>query len=112
MISETRADINIKAWQVYGEDETDKSLGIQVGTPYQIGLQWYKKRDEIERLATDVAAGRRLGGSIYARAAIAKGAFAAKALHTFRVQAPFEGARDIAIADIQRTLNRLVFGSY
>ena len=71
-----------------------------------------RQTGEIARLATDVAAGRRLGGSVYARVAITKGAFASKPLHTFRVQAPYEGARNVTFDDIQATLNQLVFGSY
>ena len=56
--------------------------------------------------------GRRLGGSQYVRAAIAKGAFASKVYHTFKAQAPFESMRTLALQRIQDTLNKLVFGGF
>ena len=66
----------------------------------------------MRKLALDVSAGRRLGGSIYARSTIARGAFAAKVVHTFRIQAPYENARDLTFRDLQSTLDTLVFGGY
>ena len=78
----------------------------------QLAAPWQKKVAEVSQLALDVAAGRRLAGSIYARSALAKGAFASKIYHTFTVQAPFEGARTAALAKLQRVLNRLVFGGF
>ena len=37
----TLPNLPVKAWQRYGTDETDKSLGIRVGTPMQVAEQWY-----------------------------------------------------------------------
>ena len=57
-------DIAVKAWQKYGQDEADKSLGIRVGSPAQVAQQWYAKQREVEQLAVDVTAGRRLAGRV------------------------------------------------
>ena len=83
-----------------------------MATPGLVGDQWYAKVAEIEQMATDVTAGRRLSGSIYARSNVAQGAFISKVFHTFAVQAPFEGARDIAIKRLQDVVNRLVFNKF
>ena len=112
MTSAVLPDIPVKAWVRYGADEADKCLGIRVGTPYQVGGQWFEKAAEVEQLATDVAAGRRLGGAIYARSTLAKGAFASKIFHTFIVQSPYQGARDQVIKSLQNTINSLVFGGF
>ena len=108
----TLPDLPVKAWQRYGTDAADKSLGIRVGTPLQVAEQWYAKRREVEQLATDVTAGRRLAGSIYARSAVAKGGFGSKVIYGFKIQAPYEGARTLVFNTLQVTLNRLVFGGY
>ena len=104
--------MSIKSWVEYGNDEADKCLGIRVAKPHQIATQWFGKAAEVDRLALDITAGRRLGGSIYARSALAKGAFASKVMHTFTVQAPFEPARLEVLKRLQTTLNKLVFGSF
>ena len=96
----------------YGVQEADKCLGIRVATPGLVGDPWYAKVAEIEQMAIDVTAGRRLSGSIYARSAVAQGAFISKVFHTFAVQAPFEGARDVAIKRLQEVVNRLVFSKF
>ena len=66
----------------------------------------------VAQLAIDVAAGRRLGGSIYARSTLAKGAFASKVYHTFKLQAPAASVRHNVFKGLQGTLNTLVFGKY
>ena len=66
----------------------------------------------MEQLAADVAAGRRLGGSLHARSQLAKGGFASKVLHTFSVQAPHEPMQKIIFDRIQKVLNSLVFGGF
>ena len=38
-INETLPDLPVKAWQRYGTDKTDKSLGIRVGNPVVL-LAW------------------------------------------------------------------------
>ena len=111
-IHEARPNINIREWQRYGLDEADKSLGIRVDTPVRIADQWYAKQREVEQLAVDVTAGRRLAGSIYARSTLAKGGFASKVFYTFKIQAPYEGARRIVFDALQKTMNRLVFGGF
>ena len=111
-INVARPVLNVKGWIAYGHDDADKQLGIRIGTPEQVGQQWQRMQQSIERLAFDTAAGRRLGGSLFIRAALAKGAFASKIYHTFRAQAPYEGARNAVLHDIQLTLNTLVFGGY
>ena len=96
-----RSRIPAKSWVVYGRDEADKQLGIRIGDPIQVGSQWQAMVQRVEQLAIDIAAGRRLGGSQYVRAAIAKGAFASKVYHTFKAQAPFESMRALALQRIQ-----------
>ena len=78
----------------YGIDEGDKSVGIVPGTPTQVGKQWRDMLRGIEQMATDATAGRRLAGNVYARSALAKGAFVSKIFHTFSVQAPPAAARE------------------
>ena len=112
MIEAPRPDVRIKEWIRYGMDEADKCLGIRVAKPSQVAEQWFQKAAEIEQLAVDVAAGRRLAGSVYARSKLAKGAFASKIFHTFKVQAPFEPAQREVTKRIQDTLNQLVFGGF
>jgi hypothetical protein len=120
---EARPDLAIREWQCYGVDDTDKSLGIRVGTPAQIAAQWHQKVIEVEKLATDVTAGRRLAGSIDARSALAKGGFASKIFYTFTIQAPDAArpaevlrpslrTRSEILKSLQKTMNRLVFGRY
>ena len=88
------------------------SLGISVGTALQVAQQWFDMADLVERLAFDVTAGRRLGGSVYARIQLARGAFASKVFHTFLVQAPPEPAQERALQRLQTTLDQLVFGKF
>ena len=91
----TLPNLPVKAWQRYGTDETDKSLGIRVGTPIQVAEQWYAKRREVEQLATLTS---RLAGSVYARSAVAKGrGFGSKVIYSsgFKIQPPYEGARTL-----------------
>ena len=52
----------------------------------------------IQQMAADATAGRRLAGNVYARSALAKGAFVSKVLHTFSVQAPSQATREDVIA--------------
>ena len=104
--------IDVKGWVAYGRDEADKQLGIRVGTPEQVGIQWQQMQRRVEQLALDTAAGRRLGGSLFTRAALTKGAFASKIYHTFRAQAPYTNARNTVLHNIQTVLNTLVFGGY
>ena len=66
----------------------------------------------IEQLALDVTAGRRLAGSVYARSALAKGAFASKMFHTFKMQAPCAAIRTTVLRNIQKVINQLVFGKF
>ena len=111
-INAARPAITVKGWVDYGHDDADKQLGIRIGTPEQVGRQWQQMQQSVEQLALDVAAGRRLGGSLFIRAALAKGAFASKIYHTFRAQAPYVRARDAVLHNIQLTLNTLVLGGY
>ena len=67
---------------------------------------------EVEQLAWDVAAGRKLGNSVYANVALAKGGFASKVVYTFKIQAPSAQVRDDVFDKLQGTLNRLVFGGF
>ena len=69
----------------YGIDDGDKSIGIVPGTPTQVGKQWREMLRNIQQMAADATAGRRLAGNVYARSALAKGAFVSKVLHTFSV---------------------------
>ena len=96
----------------YGIDEADKNLGIRVGDDDQIAEQWYGKLRDMQQLAIDVAAGRRLGGSVYARSAIAKGAFGSKVYHSCRIQAPAPHLQRRILSKMQVILNKLVFGGY
>jgi hypothetical protein len=106
------AHLKIKEWVRYGLDEADKNLGLRMGTTEQIAAQWGKMHRVIEQLATDVTAGRRLAGSVYARSALAKGAFASKMFHTFKMQAPCAATRTTVFRNIQKVINQLVFGKF
>ena len=122
-MQEARPALPIREWQRYGIDDTDKSLGIRVGTPAQVAAQWQQKVTEVEQLATDVTAGRRLAGSVYARSAVAKGGFASKVIYSFAIQAPAAAqvrggtrpnlrTRGALLQSLQKTINQLVFGKY
>ena len=104
--------MQVKQWVRYGVDEADKNLGIHVGNANQTGHHWLKMSEEVAKLAMETTAGRRLGGSVYARSMLAKGAFASKIVHTFRLQVPIAGARENIFKSLQRTLNTLVFGGF
>ena len=56
-----------------------------MGTALQVAQQWFDMADLVERLAFDVTAGRRLGGSVYARIPLARGTFASKDFHTYHL---------------------------
>ncbi len=96
----------------YGVDEADKSIGIRVGDAAQVATQWHRMLADIEQMATDCTAGRRLAGNIYARSALAKGAFVSKVYHTFLVQVPEQKVRNAIIKRLQALVNSLVFGKY
>ena len=78
----------------YGKDEADKSIGIQVGTTQQVNRQWLRMLADVEKMALDATAGRRLAGNIYARSALAQGAFLSKVFHTFLVGQKWNDAAD------------------
>ena len=112
MTSAPRPSVPVKKWVEYGTDEADKCLGIRVAKTPQVATQWFEKVADVQKMAMDVTAGRRLAGCIYARSRLAKGAFASKVIHTFKVQCPHEKARETALARLQDTLNQLVFGNF
>ena len=47
----------------YGIDDGDKSIGIVPGTPTQVGKQWREMLRNIQQMAADATAGRRLAGN-------------------------------------------------
>ena len=96
----------------YGKDEADKSIGIQVGTTQQVNRQWLRMLADVETMALDATAGRRLAGNIYARSALAQGAFLSKVFHTFLVQSGSDAVRGKVIQRLQSLMNSLVFGKY
>ena len=87
---------------VYGIDEVDKNVGVCVGNAYQAGHHWFKMSEAVAQLSMETTAGRMLGGSVYARSTLAKGAFASKIVYTFRLQVPFAGARANVFDKLQR----------
>jgi len=56
--------VPVKKWVEYGTDEADKCLGIRVAKTPQVATQWFEKVADVQKMAMDVTAGRRLAGCI------------------------------------------------
>ena len=79
----------------YGKDEADKSIGIQVGTTQQVNRQWLRMLADVEKMALDATAGRRLAGNIYARSALDVALACSRCLATNFIGAGYSRPRSV-----------------
>ena len=99
-------------WVRYGVDETDKGLGIRVGSKAQVTAQW---KELLGGVNTDCAS--RMSAlkeelCTTAKVTLVRGAYAARIPYQAGAQIPPEKEAEAIIRDTQQTLDRAVFNGF